>query len=430
MKTSRVAIIGAGFSGLTLALELVRLGVQVEIFEAKSQAGGLIQSRKGQVLVETAAHALLASQDVEDLFTDLGVVPVQAGFVSKSKWIFRHKARKWPLAAIETAQTLWALARAKWAGALLPRSFESLSAWADRNALSKFRELMLAPALQGVYGSQPENLAASLVLGALFTPELRLRKGKSRGSLAPKHGMQELIDQMVETLKSRQARFHFQTVASVESLQNSFDAVIVAASARGAAEILKDSTPHLAAKLRGLPMVSLLTVTLGSMPASSRIQGFGCLFPRKEKFHSLGVLFNSDLFENRGPLENETWIFPETALGKTDSEVLSDLLEDRRRLCDEEFKFQFAEVIRWPAVLPLYGSELESLLRSDVFERQQSSLKNTALQIFHQGARVRESEKPLYLSGNYLGGIGLTKILSYNKRLAVKIYQELCGGLK
>jgi len=430
MKTLRIAMIGAGFSGLTLALELVRWGVQVEVFEAKAQAGGLIQSRQDQVLVETAAHALLASQDVEDLFKELGLVPVKAGFVSKAKWIFRNKARKWPLSIIETAQMLWALARAKWAGALRPRSFESLSTWADRNALSKFRELMLAPALQGVYGTQPENLAASLVLGALLTPELRLKKGKSRGSLAPKNGMQELIDQMVETLKTRQVRFHFQTVAAIESLQTSFDAVIVAASARSAGEILKDSAPQLAAKLRDLPTVSLLTVTLGSMPASSRIQGFGCLFPRKEKFHSLGVLFNSDLFENRGPLENETWIFPEAALVKTDSEILSDLLVDRRRLCDEEFKFQFSEIIRWPAVLPLYGSELENLLRSDAFERQQSSIDPKALQVFHQGACVQESEKPLYLTGNYLGGIGLTKILSYNKRLARKIYQDLSGGLK
>ncbi|MGZ5278812.1 MAG: protoporphyrinogen/coproporphyrinogen oxidase, partial [Pseudobdellovibrionaceae bacterium] len=282
MTSPRVAIIGAGFSGLTLALELVRLGLQVEVFEAQAEAGGLIRSRKNQVLVETAAHALLASRDVEDLFQDLALIPVIGGYRSKAKWIFRQKARKWPFSLKETAHSFWALARAKFAGELLPMPNESLFNWADRNRLSKFREQMLAPALQGIYGSQPEKLAASLVLGALFTPELRLKKGKVRGSLAPKQGMQELIDKMVETLRARKALVHFQTVASLESLQNSFDAVIVAASARGAAEILKDSAPQLASGLKALPAVSLLTVTLGYSEESSRIKGFGCLFPKAE----------------------------------------------------------------------------------------------------------------------------------------------------
>ena len=37
----KIYIIGAGVSGLVLALELLKKGLQVEVFEAKSNVGGL-----------------------------------------------------------------------------------------------------------------------------------------------------------------------------------------------------------------------------------------------------------------------------------------------------------------------------------------------------------------------------------------------------
>ena len=39
---ARIAVIGGGFSGLTAAYELSKLGHQVEVFEAAPQLGGLV----------------------------------------------------------------------------------------------------------------------------------------------------------------------------------------------------------------------------------------------------------------------------------------------------------------------------------------------------------------------------------------------------
>jgi NADPH-dependent glutamate synthase beta subunit-like oxidoreductase len=39
----RVAIIGAGPAGLTVALDLVRLGHKVKVFDAQPEAGGMIR---------------------------------------------------------------------------------------------------------------------------------------------------------------------------------------------------------------------------------------------------------------------------------------------------------------------------------------------------------------------------------------------------
>ena len=69
MKTVKIA--GAGFSGLTLAYQLLRQGMQVEIYEKQLYPGGLIKSMHLENgLVETAANAFLADQSIEELFND------------------------------------------------------------------------------------------------------------------------------------------------------------------------------------------------------------------------------------------------------------------------------------------------------------------------------------------------------------------------
>ncbi len=429
-KTPRVAVVGAGFSGLTLALRLRQQGLDVSVFESRSQVGGLIQTETSPVMVETAAHALLASLEVEELFRELDLPWVQAGHRSKDKWIFRGRARKWPLMASETLGFFKSLLIAKLTKRFSPRTGESLAQWAERNSFSAIKCWLLGPALQGVYGTQPENLSASLVLGGMLNQNLRARKGKLRGSVAPLHGMQTLMQAVADRLLKLGGALHLSTRVDLSQLQNSFDAVIIATSMVQAGELMKQQAPRLSVELQKIPRVSLVTVTVGyPVSAVSRVQGFGCLFPRSEGFQALGVLFNTDLFENRGELESETWIFPQEALALTDSEILSQIQADRRKLAPRSkvpFEIQYSKIIRWPQVLPLYGSQLESLLESDLFENSNdASSRQGCLQAFQVGVQVAESTAPLYLSGNYLGGIGLTKILSYNNRLAKKIRQDL-----
>jgi oxygen-dependent protoporphyrinogen oxidase len=425
-KAARVAVVGAGFSGLSLALRLKQQGLEVSVFESKGHVGGLIQTQTEPVMVESAAHAFLASLEVEELFQELGVPWVQAGHRSKSKWIFRGRPRKWPLTVNETLGFLKSLILAKLTRSFGPRPHESLAQWADRNSFSSLKLWLLGPALQGVYGTNPESLSASLVLGGILNPALRLRKGKLRGSVAPLQGMQALLMALAEALEKRGGVVHLNSSVNLSELQKSFDTVILATSATSAAQLLSVSAPRLSAELQKIPQVSLVTTTIAVSSVVGRVQGFGCLFPRSEGFQALGVLFNTDLFENRGALDSETWIFPKETLACTDSEILSRIQVERSKLGPTAEEFAFAKIIRWPEVLPLYGSQLENLLRSDLFETsKETSSTLGCLQAFHLGARVAESSAPLYLSGNYLGGIGLTKILSYNNRLAKKIRQDL-----
>jgi protoporphyrinogen/coproporphyrinogen III oxidase len=411
-----VAILGAGFSGLTLARELNRRGLRVEVFEKAPRLGGLIQTSLEPVLCESAAHAILASQEVENLFQELALEMLLAKKESKAKWIFRGRPRNWPLKISEILRTAAALAGSRIQNELRPKPFETIQVWCERVATPEVAHYLLGPALQGVYATQPDRLSASLIIGGMFSQETKIVRGLQRGSVAPPRGMFQLIEAMAADLQNKNVPIRFSQTVSLPDLQSRFSAVVVATSMPAAGELLLSSCPMFSRELKKLPMLSVSSATVGFAEGhAKRLRGFGCLFPKPEGYESLGVLFNTDIFEQRGEGVSETWILPSDYPQLSEAEVLELILRDRQRLGLMQARPLSCQIHRWPQGLPLYGVELEAFLARGHFDGP----------AFVTGAKLRESETPLFLTGNYLGGIGLTKILSYNRRLADRIRREL-----
>jgi protoporphyrinogen/coproporphyrinogen III oxidase len=420
----RIAIIGAGFSGLTLAWYLQKLGFAVEIFEKQNRLGGVIDTTLEPMMVESAAHAMLANVDVEELFKELNLEICSAGFKSNKKWLFREKPKSWPLNFFPTVKVAVKYLIKRLAANNRPKTDESVSDWCSQVLNQEINDYVLAPGLQGVYGAQSDQLSASLIIGGIFSRDLRARRGQYKGSIAPKLGMQQLIEVLSNHLIQKNVKVNLISDPQLNDLQKIFSGVVVATSCFSAAKFLSSSAPELSHRLSQLDSVSLVTSTIELQSSSRRINGFGCLFPKKERFSSLGVLFNNDIFEGRGPNNNETWIFSENALNFSDSQIIETIKLDRQRLCGEFTSIKNFKVIRWPNVLPLYGFKLENLLLSDVFDNNCEKSDFPHLNVFRNGAKSKESAFPLFLTGNYLGGIGLSKILSYNSRLANRLALE------
>ena len=140
-------------------------------------------------------------------------------------------------------------------------------------------------------------------------------------------------------------------------------------------------------------------------PQDSDLKGFGCLFPRGQGFHALGVLFNDCLFEghSRGA-RSETWILggagQDDIVACDQEQILRRILEDRARLGSDFVRPLHFELTGWPRAIPHYTVEWEATLKAGL-----------------------RAEPPLYLHGNYLGGLGLSKIYSASRALASRLRQ-------
>jgi protoporphyrinogen/coproporphyrinogen III oxidase len=390
-----VKIIGAGFSGLSLGYFLSQRGVLVKIFEKSNRVGGLIETRKNQWgLAETAATGYMNSKLFEQVMSDLGLRAAERTAEIKKRFIYRGSAKKWPLRFFESLRFSTGIGRSllKLAGAK-PSENESIGHWVERNMGSSAFEFLVGPALQGIYASQ--DLSAEAILSSL-TRKSQFEKPHTRGTLAPEGGMQDMTDGLAKKITALGGEIHL----NIESTVDNTRPVVLAVPAKTAAVLLAGSYSELAQSLARIDYLPVTTVTASFARSEPHLQGFGCLFPRSEGFQSLGVLVNSVIFANRGTSNTvlETWIFS----GAQIENILEKLQHDRRKLLSlAETKILNSEIVRWPNGIPHYNHELNHF------------------------AKTHRCPPGIYLTGNYLGQIGLAKILESNYFLAEKIAAEM-----
>jgi oxygen-dependent protoporphyrinogen oxidase len=379
---SRVRVIGAGLSGLATAWYLADAGAEVHVVEADAGPGGLIHThRPPEGLVETAARGFTWSDRVGALFEAVGLTPSFAQEQSKRRYIFRDGTpRRWPLSPLESV-AMAARAGAAWIRRdMRPHDDETVTVWGRRVLGPAATTWLVAPVLQGIYASPPDELSAA----AIFGPGRRIR-----GKLAaPAGGMGELMDRMHARLVERGVTFEFGAPAAAIDAS---ERTAVCTNAPTAARLIAPHAPDLASAIARIRMVSLLPVTAFYAPQAGDLRGFGVLFPRSAGIAALGVLFNADIFAGRGELRSESWIYgdlsPE-ALPRTEDAVRSRLAADRRVLTGRDEPPVGIDVARQPSRLPVYDA---AVLKAQ--------------------AALPALPPHLALAGNYLGRLGVSGIL-------------------
>lgn len=401
-----VTVVGAGFSGLVAAFHLDRAGFKVSVVEQSERAGGLISTlRTPQGLVETAANGLLNSAAVEDLFAAVGVELMPTLKASRKRFIFRNgRPRRWPLGIVATLRLAVFVLRYFFSRkSIEPHTEEPVRKWARRAMGEEASSYTVEAALQGIYAGDPGRMSARLLFGRFFfrqEPKVR-RKTKTRGTVSAPEGMGQLIEALHRYLVSRGVAFEFGTTFSIDSTPSK--PVVVATSSREAARLLERHSPErskLLGEIELLPVVSATCFFRDTDPGS---RGFGCLFPPVERRRALGVLKNDFIFAGRAKEgHSENWILGgaanPTVPASSDQEILK-VVHDERRACFGGRTESFAHVVtRWPAALPHYTTELEKAL-----------------------PRLNGVDNNVILIGNYLGQIGLAKILERAERLPFEI---------
>ena len=187
------------------------------------------------------------------------------------------------------------------------------------------------------------------------------------------------------------------------------DILVIATSACDATSILQklddSSALENAALLNKVVMEPLISATCFFEKAPTQYQGFGILFPRGQGVRPLGVLMNDLIFNRPAKAHSETWILggalDRQIIDLPDAEIINLVEKTHGLVFDETQKVLEYQITRWPRALPHYTIEHNEII---------TQLKPM---------------KKVFLHGNYLGQLGLSRLLEKSEQLAEVIAKDV-----
>ncbi len=396
-------IVGAGISGLLLGYFLKKNGVPIKIIEKADKAGGILGSKVCENgIAETAANGFLWSAALVEICEDLKLDLIYPNKIQKARYLVRNrKLTKFPLGIFN--------AMSGFGNALFPKSkkVKTLREFGETYLNQNFTDYLLEPAFGGIYGALAEELSfeacmpslaeilnnnKSLVLGGI-SAAMKTQKNPNKigGTISFKNGMQELVDALANHLKDEIQYGH-----SFEQKAIDNGNVVFCIPAYAAKKYFDGPLFDLLNEVSYSSMISICSFI--DKTALSRFKpGFGCLISRKENLQSLGVLFNSCIFENR--VKNAKQLSLTTilrdfdgALSQMDDFAIKELVNKELDILFEMEKAPIEQhVFRWEKGIPMYSPNL--------FESW-----------FEMDELLKKSFPNIRLFGNYTGNISIRKM--------------------
>jgi protoporphyrinogen/coproporphyrinogen III oxidase len=404
----RVAVIGGGISGLTVAYHLKKSWVDVTLFEASDAVGGNIRTeRRDGLILENGPNSLLANRYIADLVNGLGLRDqvVAPNASARHRYIVRG-GRMVRLPSRVLGLFFNGAFSAKEKARLLFEPFirggsdaaETVYDFFARRFGSEIADYALDPFVSGIYAGDPRRLSVKQAFPRLYELEqgfgsltLGAILGKKDRSLSPprgfprsftfKDGVATLVSaleaELGEAIRLNSPVFDIKReceryVLLLETGRPTFDAVVVSTPSFAASDLVREMDQLLAAALDSVtyPPISVVYTTFTSEQVKAAPEGFGVLIPAKEKRQILGSLFNSSVFEGRAPAGYHLFT---TFIGGSRNAELGDRPEDElagtaaeelKRLLNIQGAPSFSSVKKWKRSIPQYNVGYDGVLNA------------------------------------------------------------------
>ncbi len=450
--SGRVAVLGAGITGLTAAWHLRRAGLTPLVFEKSARSGGAIGAmRSDGWLHELGPNSLLeGSPEVAAFVDEIGLGPrrLYAAPAAKQRYIVRAgRLVAMPASPLGFATTKLFSARAKLA--LFGEPFRSRSPADEEESVADFvvrrlgREFLdyaVNPFVGGVYAGDPARLSVrhafpklhaleqehgSLIRGAL---KRRNTSGGPAGRIFSfPNGLGEIPEALaaslgdalrtgteVKTVRRTEHEWEIECTRGEESWLEVCDSVVCALPADALANVRFERVPGAAqlAMLHEIEHPAVVSVFTGFRREAVRhpLDGFGALMPEVEGGRILGTLFSSTLFPGRAPdghVALTTFVGgmrqPELA-GLDDRALLGVVQAELSRLVGVTAPAVFSHIKRWSRAIPQYTLG---------YRRFKDAI-----------AAVETAAPGLFVGGNCRDGISLANCIASGKRLADAAYRH------
>lgn len=445
-RTRRIAVVGAGITGLTAAWALERKGAEVVLFEQKGQPGGTIRSvREDGWLVEYGPNTLqLKDSRLLDLLTALGLGEemVEANPRATNRYIVRNGAlQRVPMGLRDlpgnTLLSKKALLR------LLGEPFisrgsdptESIASFVERRLGREILDYAVNPMVAGIYAGDPEQLSIrhsfpklwslEQEYGSLMMGALRGRRRRERGGqrfrtrlISFRDGLQTLPRKLAGALSD--IRFNCD-VSRVQHGPEGWEILAQGVRFAGFDEVLMNIPLYRYNEqlINGggalldvfttavYPPLSIIVTGYHRDNVMHPLDGFGFLMPENEEGSILGALFSSTLFPGRSPEDHV--LITSFVGGARHPELASlDSMELKKRVAGDLARLVGAtgepvwfDHIYWPHSIPQYGVNYDEVLE--------------ALE------RVEEQNPGVRIAGNFREGISVPDCMLNGIRWAERI---------
>ncbi len=284
----KIAIVGSGFLGLTLALRLNELGHQVSVFESADQIGGLASTWQiGDIVWDKHYHVTLLSDSyVREIVRALGLedefrwVETRTGFFTDGKLVSMSNVIEFlqfpPLDFISKLRLGWSIfyaSRVKDWRALEKVSVES---WLTRLAGKKTFEQMWKPLLKAKLGEAYKETSAAFIWATIQRMYAARRSGLKKEMFGyVRGGYATTLGKFAEALRTKGVQIHLNArVASTRRQPDSKRLQVTLANGsteRDFDKVIVTTTPGIAAGI-----CPELTSTEQQALADIRYQGIIC----------------------------------------------------------------------------------------------------------------------------------------------------------
>ncbi len=453
MSSKKIAVLGAGISGLTQAYLLNKEGYDVTVIEKKIAAGGSMESVKenGYLFDRGPNSGLETTPLIGQLVEELNLQDqlIYANKAGNKRYILKNNDLiPLPMKPQEFLKTKLFSSKAKarvFAEPFIGRSkdgyYQSISDFVIRRLGREFLDYAINPFVAGVYAGNPDNLSVKsafpklygleekyggLIVGTIKSiKERKQRAEKSKQSakmFSFKDGMQifpkTIANHLGEKVKldaevtsiEKSGNGYVVNYASGENVKSiKCDFVISTVPAYAASKLFKPFDEGVAKHLDEIfyPPVLVLYIAYNIKDIGRPLDGFGFLIPSKEKKLFLGAIWSSVIFPNRA--NEDTASFTLFVGGARSPEVINQDKEDLIRKVRNEFEPLmkitgnpiYITSRFWSKAIPQYNlGYIEHENYFDEFEKKNSGI---------------------ILSGNYRGGISVGDCIKNSEIIVNKI---------